>query len=768
MLEVELATVLPAVDSERDQCVARLSEGVAGLTGVDGIHVHDRDGRVVVCAHYDPARQSLQRLDRALRRVGAQVSDRYRHATLRVTGMDCGDCAASIEHVLGRSAGVLAVSVSYAAERLRVEFDADVVTLDALTARVEAMGYAVQAPPRSGWLATNRELLLAAATGVLLAAGETGQRLLDLPSAVAWALYGLAYLTGGFDATRHAAAAALRLRFQIDALMVIAALGAAAVGQPAEGALLLFLFSLGHALEHRAMGRARRAIEALGQLTPRTARVRRNDSEVDVEVGDLVRGDVVIVRAGERVPADGTVSTGESNVDQSPITGESVPVARRADDSVFAGSVNQDGTLEITVTRLASESTVARVIALVEEAQTQKSSSQQLTEKFSAIFVPAVLALSAAVLLAPPLLGWLSWQEAVLRAMTVLVAASPCALAIGTPAAVLSGIARAARGGVLIKGGGHLENLGRLDAIAFDKTGTLTSGKLRVVDVVPADGIDAATVLSAAAAVESRSTHPLARAVLAAAQPGAPARLEDLTTIPGRGLTARLDGHHLRVGRPSFALPDTCPPALRSATEDLERSGKTVVAVAQDDHPLGVLALADEPRPGAADTLTDLRRLKVTTLTMLTGDNEHVAAATAASLGLTDYHAGLLPVDKVAAIAELTTRHRAVAMIGDGINDAPALARATVGIAMGAAGTDVALETADVALMADDLRKLPFAISLGRRARRIILENLALALAVIAVLLPTALLGIAGIGAAILIHEGSTLLVVANALRLLT
>jgi Cd2+/Zn2+-exporting ATPase len=579
--------------------------------------------------------------------------------------------------------------------------------------------------------------------------------------------YGLAYLAGGFDAVRHAVAAALRLRLQIDGLMVVAAVGAAVVGAWAEGALLLFLFSLGHALERRALGRARSAVEALGKITPHTARVRRQGAETEVDVNEVLRGDVVIVRPGERIPVDGEVLAGRSTVDQSPITGESAPVDKGRGAQVFAGTINQDGALDIEVTRLAGESTLARVVTLVQEAQTQKSSAQRLTERFTAVFVPAVLLLTAVVIVLPPLLGWLSWQVAFLRGMALLVAASPCALAVGTPAAVLSGIAHAARAGVLVKGGVHLENLGRLDAIAFDKSGTLTRGRPVVTDVRPAAGVDRGTLLSTAAAVESRSTHPLADAVVAAAQGLPLAEAREVTSVPGKGITAEVDGRRVRVGRPRFVLPPDEPGELPGVVSELEAAGKTVIAVDADGQILGVLGLADQPRDEAQPMLQQLRRLGVASLILLTGDNEHVATDVARRLGLTDYRAGLLPQDKVDVIAELTATHRAVAMVGDGVNDAPALARSTVGVAMGTAGTDVALETADVALMADDLTKLPVAVALGRRSRRIIRQNLAIALCVVAVLLPAAVAGIAGIGVAIVVHEGSTLLVVGNALRLL-
>ena len=766
-LEVELSLVLPEA-AQRDECIQRLRDRLAALRGVGDVHIHDRDGVAVLCTHYDPSVQTLQALDLAVRHAGATLTDRYRHVSLRVSDMDCGDCAASLEHVLARLDGVLSVSANYAAERLRVEFDQDRLTLSQLIGRVRAMGYDVERPPPEGWLRTHRELVFALAAGALLAAGLAGQ-LLGLPAPAVSGIYATAYVAGGYDAARHGVAAALHLRLQIDALMVLAAIGAAVVGDWAEGALLLFLFSLGHALEHQAMGRARRAVEALGQLTPRTARVRRGGEEGDVPVEQVVRDDVVIVRPGERVPVDGTVIAGHSLVDQSPVTGESAPVVKTVGSEVYAGSVNHDAALDVAATKLANESTLARVATMVEQAQTQKSPTQRLTERFTRIFVPSVMLLALVVIVLPPLLGWLTWQAAFLRGMTLLVAASPCALAIGTPATVLSGIAQAAREGVLIKGGAALENLGRVRAMAFDKTGTLTVGHPVVTDVQPAAGVERATLLGTAAAVESHSTHPLADAVAAASTGLEPVEAGQISTVPGEGMSAVLDGKLVRVGRPSFVLappPGSTP--MWEAVNALEREGKTVIAVSADGLVLGLLAAADQPRDNAAATIGHLRRLGVTDLVMLTGDNGEVASRVSTVLGLTDWRAALLPAGKVQAVADLTGRYENVAMVGDGINDAPALARSTVGIAMGAAGTDIALETADVALMADDLGKLPVAIALARRSRRIILQNLALALGVIAILVPAAVIGAAGIGVAVAIHEGSTLVVVANALRLLS
>ncbi|RMF84989.1 MAG: cadmium-translocating P-type ATPase [Nitrospinota bacterium] len=773
ILQLEIPVLLPAIADNRDQCVERLTERIANYyKGITRVHVDRKDGEALLCLHYDPNLVSLEWVRRVAEEAGAEVTRRYQHETLPVTGMDCPDCAGSLEHLLGRMDGIIDVAVNYAAEKMRVEYDTTLITHEEIVRRVQSMGYEIVEERQQRWVQEHRELVLSLLSGGFLAGGFLGEWLFGLPRTAAVVLYLLAYLTGGYDATRHGITAARHLRFDIDFLMVVAALGAAIVGEWAEGALLLFLFSLGHALEHYAMGRARRAIQALGELTPKTARVRRDGQEQELPVTELQRGDVVIVRPGERIPIDGTVVEGRSAVDESPITGESLPVEKTIDDPVFAGTLNGDGSLEIVVTKLARDTTLARIVQMVEEAQTQKSPTQRFTERFERIFVPVVLGGVLAVAVSPPLIGWLPWSEAFLRAMTILVAASPCALAIAIPSTVLAGIAQAARNGVLIKGGVYLENLGRLKAMAFDKTGTITRGQPEVTDIIPAHENGERELLSLAATVESRSTHPLAQAVVRKAQEQGIALSEavgELYSFTGRGVQAELNGQVVRVGNITLFTEqqEAIPEHMTSTVHRLEAEGKTTMLVQMDQRFYGVIAVADQPRPEARATLAQLRTLGIPNLIMLTGDNERVAAAIAHAVGLTTYRANLLPQEKVAAIKTLLDTYGEVAMVGDGVNDAPALTQATVGIAMGARGTDVALETADVALMADDLSKLPFAVALSRQARHIIWQNLFLSLGVIAALVPTALLGMAGIGVAIAFHEGSTLLVVANALRLL-
>jgi Cd2+/Zn2+-exporting ATPase len=622
------------------------------------------------------------------------------------------------------------------------------------------------------WYKENREIVFSLTAGLLLLIGWLGETFFSLSAVIATTLYITAYIFGGWDISQHAWHALKEKHFDTDLLMVMAALGAAALGELAEGALLLFLFSLGHALEERALDRARAAVRALADLAPKTALVRRDGKEQELPVESLQLEDVVIVRPGVRIPIDGVILDGNSGVDQASVTGESLPVDKVPGDQVFASTVNGEGALEVTVTRLAKDSTLARVMKMVEEAQAQKSPTQQTVEKFERVFVPAVLILTALIIIVPPLFGF-PFRESFLRAMTLLVAASPCALALGTPATILAGVAQAARNGVLVKGGAHLENLGRLKAIAFDKTGTVTHGKPEVTDIVvfPASGWKEADVLSLAAGAESRSAHPLAQAVVRSAQTRSlPASvMEEVESLTGRGLRAVSNGKTIWIGNQKLmdeAGAPISPDALNHA-QSLQGSGKTLMWIAMDKTLIGLIALADTLRSEAAPTMKALKQSGMAHTIMLTGDNSRSASAIAKEIGLTEFRADLMPEDKLTVIRELVKEYGQVAMIGDGVNDAPALANATVGIAMGGAGTDVALETADVALMGDDLSKLPFAVGLGRATRAIIVQNLFISLGVIALLIITSLTGIVSIGIAIVFHEGSTLVVVANALRLL-
>ena len=822
-LRLDLPIVLPDIDDDRDQCVVRLVGDLEAREGVERAHVLPRDGDAAseLCVHYDPNVLGLGRIRQVVERDGARLTDRFGHMVWQVDGIDHSRRARSVSDRLEQMEGVAEARAS-ASGTVRVELDNELASEAAVRAALEDMGVWVRDGVGAGEdghgehldehgradhkghghghghahshggifgvFGERTELIFALLCGLAMLTGELLDVLTDVPGGVPTALFLLAYLFGGSLTLREAYETVRAGRFEIEFLMLVAAAGAAALGAFFEGALLLFLFSLGHSLEHYAMGKAKKAIEALAELAPKTAVVRRDGTEQEVGVEALDVGDTVIVRPNQRVPADGFLTAGESSVDQAPITGESIPVDKRpvedpdaaaaapgrvdAASRVFAGTINGSGALDVRVTKRAQDNTLARVVQMVSEAETQKSPTQRFTDRFERYFVPAIITF-VMLLIASPVVTGEAFSDSFYRAMAVLVAASPCALAIATPSAVLSAVARAGRSGVLVKGGAPLEALGTLRAIAFDKTGTLTEGRPRLTDVVVHTGADERDLLGTALAVERLSDHPLASAIVRDASerldgdPGVTA--DGLESITGRGVRARIGGDVAHVGKRNLFYEIEGPPLpedLAGEVDRLESEGRTTMIVRHGDRYLGVLGVMDTPRASAPAVGEALRAVGIRRMIMISGDNQRVADAVARQIGLDEAWGDLMPEDKVASIKALRVQEGKVAMVGDGVNDAPAMATATVGVAMGAAGSDVALETADVALMADDLNRLPFAVGLSRATSRIIKQNLFVSLGVVTLLVPATVLGL-GIGPAVFFHEGSTLVVVFNALRLL-
>ncbi|MBI5838309.1 MAG: heavy metal translocating P-type ATPase [Candidatus Eisenbacteria bacterium] len=580
-------------------------------------------------------------------------------------------------------------------------------------------------------------------------------------------LYGIACVAGGAQGVVETLASLRRRVFDVNFLMLLAAAGAASINRLQEGAMLLMLFSLSNTLQFFALERTRNAIRALMRLRPEVACVVRDGREESVPAGELAPGDRVRVRPGERLAADGTVAEGTTCVDESAMTGESVPVPKGPGDPVYAGTINGPGSLEFSVTTAAGHTRLARIIELVEHAQAEKAPTQRFIDRFGQYYAGAVLAAVAVTLLGLPLVFRHHFHDAYYRAMVTLVVASPCALVISTPATILSGIAAAARRGILFKGGGSLEAVGKLRVIALDKTGTLTSGHMCLTEAVPAPGRTREELLELASAAEKRSEHPVAHAVLEALG-HQPAEATEVLAHAGRGVEARVHGRRVLVGTQRF-MDSECmlfPQELVSLKERLEADGHTTVLVA-DERPLGVLAMADEPREKSAQAIGDLRGMGVKHVVMLTGDHRVVGEAIGRRLGVDEVMSELLPEDKVNAVRELRRRHGLVGMVGDGVNDAPALAAADVGIAMGGRGTDVALETADVVLMSDRIERLPELVDLGRRAGRVVRQNVLISVGVMAGLVGLNFLGWMTLPLGVVGHEGSTLLVVLNGLRLL-
>jgi Cd2+/Zn2+-exporting ATPase len=870
--QIEISLLLPQGNG-CEPCRERLQHRVQAYRGIEEAHVDQAGETSRFCIHYDPNLINVDYVQAIAIEEGAHLEWRYRHETLPIEGMDCADCARTLEGGVGRLEGVLWVSANFAASTLAVEYDAEGIEQPAIVSRIRALGYDVQTPAvpqemvfqvdgmdcadcalhleealgntpgvsqvsvdftlarlrltpddgadvraavervasdmgyalqsdataaegtAAGWrqrLWRRRRDLTTAASGLLIAVAAV-LRLIGAPEGVVAGVFVVSILVGGYYIARTGWAA-LRTAHSLDmnALMTIAAVGAVFVGEWAEGAVAMFLFSLGNTLEGYTMDRARNAIRGLMDLSPRRATLIHGNHEEQVQVEDLRPGDRILVRPGERIPMDGLILSGESAVNQAPITGESVPLEKVPGHEVYAGTVNGQGALTVRVTRLAADTTIARIIKMVEEAQAQKAPSQRFVDRFARVYTPAVIAIAAGVAILPPLAGWLTGAGAfsvllgewVYRALVLLVIACPCALVISTPVSIVSAIASAAREGVLIKGGAHLEALGSLKVMAFDKTGTLTAGQPRVVDVrcldhqaslAWAECSACLRMLANAAAVERRSEHPLARAVVQAAEAqGLASSLpvaEAVAAITGRGVRGRVDGHNLTVGTHTFiheSDPELVEGPFCDAVHAAQDAGQTAMVVRDDCCGVrGYIAVADTLRPGVPAVMAALDEVGIEHTVMLTGDNEATARAIATAAGVDDVQANLLPDQKVAAIEALLAQYGAVAMVGDGVNDAPALARATVGIAMGAAGTDTALETADVALMADDLSKLPFAVRLSRSARAIIMQNIVLALGIKAVFLALALTGTATLWMAVFADMGASLIVTFNGMRLL-
>ncbi|WP_165795188.1 heavy metal translocating P-type ATPase [Deinococcus koreensis] len=613
-------------------------------------------------------------------------------------------------------------------------------------------------------------ITLTALTLLGLLTGLTGQHLLDSP-AIMWGGYGLAYLAGGIPAGREALRSLFRERkLDVDLLMVLAALGAASIGQMADGAILLFLFSLSNTLQDWAMGRTRNAIQALMNLNPEGATVRRGGVEKWCELGEIRIGDLLVIRPGERIAADARITQGQTSVDESPITGESVPVDKEPGAALASGTVNLNGSVEAEVVRPAGESTLARLVGLMEQAQTQKSRTESVTERWESPYALTVLLCVPLVYLLLRSGFNLPTDQAWYRAMTFMVVASPCAVVISTPAVMLSAMAAAARGGVLFKSSAALDALAGVQTVAFDKTGTLTQAKMTLTRVVAGDE---GAALALAAGLEGHSEHPIAQAIVRAAQERgvAPEHVQGAQAIPGHGIEARLpDGTAVWAGNERLAMRQgaALDGAQRSALAALAGQGSSTVIVGRGAQVIGVMGVADALRPGIAGAIAALRASGIAHPVMLTGDKREVAQTVAAEIGLQEFRAELLPEDKLRIIGELSTTSGGgpVAMVGDGVNDAPALARADLGIAV-ASGTDVAIESADVVLMQNDLGKLAGAVRLARAARRTVITNLAFAFGIILIVAPLAVAGQVPLPLGVIAHEGGTVFVVFMGLRLL-
>jgi Cd2+/Zn2+-exporting ATPase len=737
--------------------------------------------------------------------------------TLRLTvpEMDCASCAGTVEAAVGGRGGVVAVLPAAATGRVTVEYDSERIGRDGIVAAIESAGYEVadtsgaDAGRGFGDIWLSPRALKTWASGLFLFAGLAAVvvpaldielvTVLGTPHRTGDALFLLGAAVGGEVILRNGVVSARNRQLDIDFLMSVAILGAVTAslgfGEALyfEAATLAFLFNIAELLEAYSMDRARNSLRELMDLSPDEARVRRDGDDVMVPAAEVEVGETVVVKPGEKIPVDGEVLDGESAVDQSPVTGESVPVDKTAGDEVYAGTLVEGGYLEVETTAGAGEHTLARIVDLVEDAGAETTDREQFVDQFAGYYTPAVVGLALLAAVGAPLVvgGWQTWF---VRGLTLLVLACPCAFVISTPVSVVSGITSAARNGVLIKGGAYLEAMGDVETVAVDKTGTLTRGELRVTDTVPLNDTTETDLLRRAQALERRSEHPIGNAIVEFANDRdiAQATVDDFEALTGKGVQATVDGRKHYAGKPALfedlgfdlshvhaatdggvathpkeeCTRDDCLDLLAETIPELQREGKTVVLVGTGEALAGVIAVADEVRPGAATMVDRLHDLGVERVVMLTGDNERTARAIGEQVGVDEVRAELLPENKVAAVREFS-EHGGVAMVGDGINDAPALATATVGVAMGAAGTDTALETADIALMSDDIAKLGYLRSLSRQANGVIRQNIWASLAVKALLVVLVPFGYVPIWVAVLVGDaGMTVGVTGNAMRL--
>ncbi len=699
---------------------------------------------------------------------------------LRVSGMDCADEVEALNRVLRPIAGIREIKVNLVAAKVTVVHESRVGTEQLIKAIASAGLKASELNEvnqgEASASAQRHRLLSVIASGVFTSLGLVLRWTQSFEPWGQKVAFGIAIVAGGWFILPKAIRAVRRLALDMNVLMTVAVIGAAAIGEWSEGAAVTFLFALSELLEAFSLNRARRAVQSLLELSPQTALLKQGNDFKEVPVEEVKPDDIVSVKSGMKVSLDGIIISGESAINQAPITGESMPVEKKTGDQVFAGTINGEGSLEIRVTKIYSETTLAKIIHLVEEAQEQKAPSQQFVDKFARYYTPAVFIIAIGVLLVPPLFFSAEWAVWIYRSLVLLVIACPCALVISTPVSIVSGLTAMARRGVLIKGGMFLEEVGKLKALAVDKTGTITEGKPRVQRVVPFNSKSEEEIVRIAASIDAHSEHPMAKAVVNYAKEKGInfSRGENYQAKTGRGAEARINGHLYFVGNHRFAHESAvCSEALEKKLEEIEAQAMSVVIVGHKPHEncsgevLGILAVGDSIRPNAAAAIKALHAAGIKKVVMLSGDNQRTVDAIAKQVGIDEAKGDLLPDQKIECVRELMSQHKHVGMVGDGVNDAPAMATASIGIAMGGVGTDTAIETADIALMQDDLSQVAETIKLGRRTVRIIQANITFALVVKAAFLALALFGYTSLWLAILADTGATLIVIANALRLL-
>jgi len=781
-------------DLDCPDCALKLEQSISKITGVTWVSLNYATSKIWF--EYEPEKVSHEHILSTIKKAGYQcsepevtsVSTDITTSSFMLEGLDCLDCALKLQKKISKCDGVYEVLVNFSTSSMIVKHEANTFNQTEIIDAVEESGYKailaeekVKGESARYFSLKNRNVLSTTLSGCFIILALTTYLLNNIIPFHSLAIgehhltlthlfYLFAILSGGYYVAKSGYYSLLAKTFDMNFLMSLAVIGALSIGEFEEGAFVVFLFSLGNTLQSYTMDKARNAIKSLVDFTPKEAHLKRGGRLIKVPVAELKIDDIIIVKPGEKVSVDGTINSGSSPVDESPITGESQPVDKMPGDRVFAGSINGLGSFEVKVEKLSKDSTLSRIIHLVEEAQAQKAPSQNFVDAFSKIYTPSVIIGALLISILPPLFLSLPFTDWFYRGLMLLVISCPCALVISTPVSIVSAIACASRRGILIKGGAYLEEMGSINAIAFDKTGTLTQSRFEVTDIVAINGSSKSDILAIAASLEMKSEHPLAKAILKKADQENIALREpvNVSIHPGKGLKCTLNGQSAYIGNLTFFREQRISTTIyENEIQKLENDGKTTILIISNNVK-GIMALADTPRKEAKGCIEGLKKKGIKHIVMLTGDNKRVASAISKDLKVDSYKAAMLPEKKVTAIKELLSKYEKVAMVGDGVNDAPALAVSSVGIAMGAAGSDTALETADVALMSDDLLKLPFFIHLSRKTLSTIKANIVFSLIVKAVFITLVFLGMANLWMAVTADMGTSLLVILYGMRLIT
>lgn len=786
-------------------CAKDVQKAVTSIPGVQSAVVNFGAQKLKVVYNNDV---SIEEINKVLSKIGHtatllsenkgsnKTSDsQIISSTLKVSELCCPDSAKDVQKAVSSMPGVQSTEVNFNAQKLKVVYNSNETSLEQISNTLSKIGHPVAsmkaenaapsenveapskyaknakvAPSITPWCKETKNVLLALSAVITVLTIIAEWTHIGLPETWAKVLYGVAVIIGGIFPAKKGLSSLKHGRLTINTLLVVGAIGAIYLGLWKEASLLVVIFSLGEVLESYAVDKARGSIQALISLAPQEATVLRNGKELRVPIEQVNIDEIVLVKPGEKVSVDGIVVSGTSAIDQSSITGESIPIEKHAGDEVYASTLNGRGALEIKVTKLAEDSTLSKIVELVENAQMKKGNAQNFSERFGAIYTPFMFVLAILMAVVPPVFFWQSFDAWLYRALVVLVVSCSCSLVLSVPIAIVAGVGNAAKNGVLVKGGIHMETAGKVQVVAFDKTGTLTTGKPTVTDVVALGSISDKKLLKIAGTLEVRSEHPLADAILKLiSEKGLELEtIDEFMSITGRGAKGMIDGEQYYIG--NSRLFKEIGVSVKSHIEQIERmqdEGKTVILVGNSKQILGMIAVSDQPKENARKAISKLKELGIKKIVMLTGDNKVTGEAIGRRLGVDEVRAELLPEDKISAIKALQQGHRTVAMVGDGVNDAPALAQADVGVSMGIAGTDVALETADIVLMADDLDQLVYMVKISRKTVSVIKQNIAFSLALVAFLVLTALFGWMPLTTGLIINEASALVIIANGVRLL-